>query len=494
MSIVDKKRDFLAKIASVKALANVKKDNINSSFSSINNELNSTNFLIDLVTALVGAKALRDYVIDTISYKLPEIEEAVKEGLKLELKKLCSCNINPSIPDWLKHPTKGGTGVDLKVTEIDFFDIMKVNPTSFEGGLIYTDTSNGVNSQDFNTYLYNTIQTPGTATQWGNSVGSNDIITATFIPDGTSTGKPNNIVNYTASVDYSDKKLSDFNNDYIDSLSMFGNPGSKSSSKIISSIMEELFGSISSITNKGKKQLMSEIGFKKVLDSVLELETPKVPDSVFKFDKATLAKIDRESNDRKKGVRELKTEVITKVGVGAAVVSDSMAAIDSASNKIEEVSAIKDSLNNATQAQTNSALTQADEETIKTNFFTEIIKKLKRIIMSSIMGPEFITIFAINYKIVHGQNSGYDDPLDFIKKNRTLVKSIGKIILNILLNLLLNIVLAYIAKLLKEKFIDDKIEKAKNHVSILLSYSGVPPSVIAQIRKLSARAIPDFKI
>ena len=495
MGVVDKKRKLLSKIAAVKALANVKKDKVNSSYSSINNKLNSTSFLVDLTKTLVGAKALKDYIIDTISYKLPEIEEAIKEGLKLELKKLCSCNINPSIPDWLKHPSKGGTGVNLRVTEIDFFDIMKVNPISFEGRLIYTDNKNGVNSKDFNTYLYSTIHdNPNIATQWGNSVGNSNIIETTFIPDGTLAGIPNNTIKCTASVDYSDKKLSDFNNDFIDSLSLFGNPDSKSSSKMISSIMEELFGSISSITNKSKKQLISEIGFKKVLDSVLDSETDKVDDSVFKFDKSTLAKIDRESNDRKKGVRELKTDVIAKVSVGTVIISDSMTAINATKTKVDEVSEIKNTLNNAAKAQTNSITNQADKETVKTNFFVEIIKKLQRIVMSSIMGPEFITIFAINYKIVHGQNSGYDDPIDFVKKNRTLVKSIGKVILNILLNLLLNLVLSYIAKLLKEKFIDDKIEKAKNHVSVLLSYSTiVSPAVIARIRKLAERPIPNFK-
>ena len=52
--------------------------------------------------------------------------------------------------------------------------------------------------------------------------------------------------------------------------------------------------------------------------------------------------------------------------------------------------------------------------------------------------------------------------------------------------------LLYISAKLKQKFADDKIEKAKNYVSILLSYSGVPPNIIAQIRKINTQPTPNF--
>jgi len=483
MGVVDKKRELMSKIAAVKALANSKKDKISSSYSSVNNKLSTTKFLVDLTSALVGAKKLKDFVIDMISHHLPEIEEAVKEGLKLELKEICSCHVNPLMPGWLRQ---GNAGIQMKVTDVDFFDTMKVNPTSPGGSLIYTDIDKEINSKDFNTYLYYTIQDPNTPTQWGKSVTGTDILEATFIPDGTSTGTPNNIIKYTTSTDYSNKNLSDFNNDFIDSLSLFGNPGSKSSSKIIASIMEDLFGSISSITNKSKKQITAELGFLKVIDNVLETETPKIDDSAFKFDKSTIAKIDKESNDKKKGVKELKTDVMTKVSVGAGVVSQSMTAIEVSKNKLEEVNAVKESLDNAAQSQADSSSNEADKETIKTNFFIEIIKKLQRVVMSSIMTPEFITIFAINHQIIHGQGTSYDGPIDFIKKNRKLVRSIGKLVLNILLKYLLNLVIKELTKLLQEKLVGDKIERAKNKVSIYLSYLGVPQNVIAQIRKYTS--------
>ena len=112
--------------------------------------------------------------------------------------------------------------------------------------------------------------------------------------------------------------------------------------------------------------------------------------------------------------------------------------------------------------------------------------------MSAIITPEFISLFAINHQIIYGRGSTYDGAIDFMKKNRKLIKNIAKIVLNMLLNLLLNLVLLYITIKLKEKLADDQIEKAKNYVSMLLSYTGVPQSVIAQIRKINTQSIPNF--
>tara|TARA_R110001592_G_scaffold351511_1_gene648715 strand:+ start:5479 stop:6957 length:1479 start_codon:yes stop_codon:yes gene_type:complete len=485
MEPIEGKRKIFAKLSAVKALGKVQRAKVNSSISSVNNKLNSTDFLVDLTTALVGARALKDFIVDTITHGLPLIEEVVKEGLKTELKKITSCGVNPSIPSWLRH---GGTGVELKVTDVDFFDRMKINPESTAGSLVYTDTARGVDSEDFNTYLYNTIQTPLKSTNWGMSVANVDILTTEFTNIGTTN---NNVIKYTTSVDYSSKKLSDFNNDLIDSLSLFGSPGSASSGNFIGLILEELFGSISATTGKSKKQIESELRLKESLTCILESENDFLEDSFFTFDNPTLARIDRESNDRKNGVRELKTCGNVKVSAPSNIAVQAIKDIDATTTKAEEASAVTNSLNSAAEAQSNS-VSSVNKETVKTNFFIEIIKKLQIVVLSSIMTPEFISLFAINHQIIHGKGTSYDGPIDFIKSNKKLFKSIGKIILEMLLNKLLNLVLSNISKLLTQKLVDDKVEQAKNYVSILLSLQGVSPKIIAQIRKINSPPVPNL--
>jgi len=161
MAIVDQKRKVFGSIGALNVLNDgfPKLPNFDS-FSSVNNGNDSTQFLIDLLNSLVGFEALKDYVVDTITYRLDQVEDAVKDGLKRELKEMVSCSINPSVPIWFQD-VAGSTGVEIPVSKIDFFDIMKINPNTTNGGLIYTNVPPEKDSSDFNTYLNYKIQDPG---------------------------------------------------------------------------------------------------------------------------------------------------------------------------------------------------------------------------------------------------------------------------------------------------------------------------------------------
>ena len=100
------------------------------------------------------------------------------------------------------------------------------------------------------------------------------------------------------------------------------------------------------------------------------------------------------------------------------------------------------------------------------------------------ISPKFLSLFIINHQIIYGKGTSYDGPIDFIKKNKKLVKNIAKIIGNILLNLLLTLALKYLSFKLRQKFTKDEIEKAKNYVSIVFSYLGIPPVILEQIRRI----------
>jgi len=485
MGIIDQKKSVFGNIAALNVLnGGLPKLPDFNSFTSISNSTNSAQFLIDLLNSLVGFEALKEFVVDTISFKLPQIETSVKDGIKKDLKELVSCNVNPSIPDWFKH---GESGIETKVTDIDFFNIMKVNPESLEGGLIYKNVSPGVNSKDFNTYLYYTIQDPGHQKNWGSSTVGVDILETTFLETSTTA---NNVLKFTTSSAYTNKTLIEFNNDFINSLTMFGGPNTLDSTIMINMIFEELFSSISSSPNinKSKKQLKLEAEFKHVLDSVLDSEDDIKCDNFFTFDNPTLAKIDEEVNNKKNGVKFIKTCGNIPTSITSSELNDvqntiSATTINGVPNKQEESKAILQSLDNLADTQASFSNNPRDVLTIKTDFFTEIIRKLTRIIMSLVISPKFITLFAINHRIIYGQMDGYNGAIDFIKKNRKLVKSVAEIIRNIILELLLSLVLKILMEKLAQKYIDDGIEKANNYVSIILSYLSVPPEILALIRK-----------
>jgi hypothetical protein len=481
MGILEQKREVFGNIGAI----NVLNDNFPKlpkfdSLPSINNGLNSTQFLMDLINSLVGFDALKGHVINTITHKLGFIEAELKDALKAEFKEIVACNINPSIPTWFQND---GPGVVMKVRDIDFFDMMKVSPSSFGGNLIYTDVLPALNSKDFNTYLYYTIQTPSVSQNWGVSTSNSNMLETTFLETSTN---GNNVLKFNATAGYSGKKLTQFNNDFIDSVTLFGEPNSLNSKTLINSIIEEMFGSISASIgiNKSKKQLKKEAEIREVLDCIINSENDVIDDSYFTFDNETLAKMENDVNNRKNGVRRMETTENVVSSVSVEELSEGQDMIDSALNVEEEFKAVSDVLNNLAKSQASLVLNPQDLLTAQADFFSEMIKTFTRSIMNLIITPKFIALFAINHQIIYGQGVSYDGPVDFLKKNKKLVKSISKRISQILLDLLLKLALKHLTIKLTQKLADDNIEKGKSYVKIVLSYLGIPPSIMGQITNL----------
>jgi len=243
MDIASEKGKIYGKIAALRVSTETfpKISSLLNSIPSINKDGNSLNFLTDLIKSLVGFDALNDVIVETLTTNLDDIEVDIKVTIKKILKELVSCNINPSIPqDFIDN------GITIEVNKVDFLDIMRINPTSQSGKLIYNDVFSASESTDFNTYLYNVIQGEGEELFWGHTTTDEDILGVKF----NESGLTNNTVTIKPSTYYSDNKmLTDFNNSYIDSVKLFN------SVKLINNIIENVFGSISVEIKKDKKQL-----------------------------------------------------------------------------------------------------------------------------------------------------------------------------------------------------------------------------------------------
>jgi hypothetical protein len=348
------------------------------------------------------------------------------------------------------------------------------------GGLTYTDVGSGVNSKNYDTYLYYTIQTPTTPTLWGSSTSGADIIETTFTDVGTT---QNNILKFTTSPQYSNKTLTQFNNDYVDSISLFGDPNSPNSSSMINNMMEQLFGSIGLTIGKSKSQLKKEAEINEILKRIIESENDVITNNFFEFDNPTLAELDEEVNNRKLGVRKLKNCGEVLVQITPSVLKSTQDEILSATTKQEESITINKTMENIANQVGRFPFNKKDGKTAKNNFFKDLLENFNKIILNILLSPKFVTIFAINHAILYGEVN-YDGPTDFIKKNKGLIKEISNQIRDKILSGLLKLSIKDLSQKLSRKLIDDQIEKAKNHQSILLSYVGVPPSVIAKIRAL----------
>ena len=480
MAIVDQKKKVFGNIAALRTLTEgFPKLKTSFSFPSINNNGNPITFLTDLIKSLIGYEALVKSVVDILSHSLPDIEHEIKVVLKQELKSIVSCGVDPSIPAFIKST---GTGINIEVNKIDFTDMMLIDPNSVGGKLMYNDiTSPLVNSTDFNTFLFGTIQDDGISHDWGSntSVG-NDVISVKFVSLGTGS-IPNNTITINANPTYDSapKTLTDLNNDYIDSLVLF-NP-----ENIINNVVDSIFGSISVSVNKTSKQLESEAKVNNVIDCIVNADDDDIiDDSFFTFTNDEVYVHEETANFRKSGIKKL--ECCNKVAASIPVTfltsfNNEIATATTVGQKSEIISKNLDKM--ATQTTANSP-NPVDHISIKLNFVQEILNNLTKSIINIVISPKIILIFLVNFKIINGPTADFTDSVEFIKYNKTLLKAMMKKIAAMIIKKLLAIALKKIAEIVAAGAVKQQIEKAKANLAQLLSLVGIPQEVLRQIQGL----------
>lgn len=496
MGILDKKNKIMADIAAlntlVETIPNLKLSKTINSYTTINTDINPVEFLLDLSKSVLGYDELIENITDIITRKLNEIEKDVKKTINKELKELISCSINPSIPENFKST---GPGIIVKISDIDFFGMTKVDPKSQYGKLLYSDVNAGENSKDFNTFLYSNISknkdifvpNGGSLSTWGMSTSNKKIMDIKFSPVGSS---DNNIIKFNANPSYDNETLYKFNVDYINSISLFGTTDKLNSDNVISILFEGILGTITSIIRKSKKQIENEEKLKDVLDCILNSD--EIDDSFFELSNEQLLDINKRVENKKNGEAIIDTFEAKPVTLNPDTLLksvDDFNNLDQNTTSIlpllqRQYDSVKEIIMTLTQEISENEFS-IDIRTVKFNFIVELAKSLARGIMTLVISPKLVSLFTINYQIVYGEVQKYTDPIDFVRKNANLVRAISKSILKYITDMLIKLVLRSIRKKIEKKYTEDEIERAKNYSNQILSLTGLSPDIIKQIQNLT---------
>jgi hypothetical protein len=471
MSIKDKKQKVFGEIAAAKTLVDglpkLKKTN---SFPSVNNGNDIILFLSDLVKSLVGQKEFINVIVETLTKYLDKFEKALKLTIKVVLRNLISCGLNPSIPDFLK-PTGGG--VVVKVEKIDFFGQLKIDPNTPVGGLLYNDiTPNLTESSDFNTFLYGVIQDKNITHTW------QDILDIKFEDIGTGMN-PNNCLVIKINENYLNKSLNQLNDDYVDSLTILD------ANKIVNSIIDILFGSISVKVNKTRKQLEKEAEINDIIDRLANADiNDEINDDYFTFTNSEVARQQEIANDRKNGIVKVKTSVEINTTMPIEELTSLNENYATTSNLVEKRTVLTDSLNSMADNLASQIPNNQDKQTVKIGFISEVLKSLIKSIANILISPKIIIIFLINFKIIYGVNYEFTNAVDFIKKNRALFKAIFKEITQEIVKLLMSYAMKEITRLAGDAAVVKTMEKVQNRKQQLLSLVGVSQEALRKIKGL----------
>jgi hypothetical protein len=478
MSLIAQKKKVFGEIAAAKTLAEgMPKLRLNSSFPSINNNGDSIAFLCDLIKSLIGFEELERTVTETLVYYSKPIEQEVKNLLKTELKSIVSCGVDPSLPSWVKST---GTGIKIRVKKIDFTDLFLVDPNSDNGKLLYNDvTPNLINSSDFNTFLYQTIQNRTTET-WPNGPVP-PILTFKFTPVDVNNVDPNNTLTIKAHASYDNRTLTELNNNYIDSITLFN------LENLMTNIFDSIFGTVTQAVSKSVSQIQNQLKVDTVIDKISNADAKdKITDKYFNFTNQEKFLQEQQAKFKKQGInpQELATKENTKIGLSS--IKELNTNIKSAGSDLNQArTAVRSSISSIGNQISQFAQNPTDKQSLKTNFIQEIINKLIKTIVTSILSPKVIIIFVVNFKIVYGPNEDFTDAVDFLRKNKNLVQNIIKRVTGVIIKALMRIAMKKITELVLERQKKKLIDKGKTKVAQLLSLIGVPQDTIRKIKGLT---------
>lgn len=508
MAVKDTKKKVMGKVSALNKLTDKGnnrvdgiKSKINSNKDAINNKKNNVmEFITNLAMVITSFEDLKKSITDVIANQLPKTESVIKNELKKQLKELVSCSVDPSLPLWLIND-----GINLNVSKIDFYSMFKTSPETLGGKMVYNDISNKLNSTDLNTFLYYVIENnksaatdAGVAFPWGTSVVNKALLDVKFNPTtsaptnavlaGINGPTATNIFNFKVNPASKNMRLTEFNNTLVDSISLFGKSGSD---KVIIKLMQDMFGTLNKMIPKPKAQIIEEEKMRKTLECITNAEA-EVDDSFFTFSNEDLVLIDREANNKKNGIRVLECCSQNVLSLEPDDLNAVQIDIQNSINtpppgftaETAKIASVSRSIDNLATKAIGVKIDPIDFSNLRMNFILDMIKNYATSLVSYIISPKLLVVFAINHQLIYGQGTQYKDGIDFLEKNKNMLKPIFDEIKKIIIKMIIRLIIKKLSAKIGEKIKDDAIEKNKAYLTQLKILNGITKATELMISSL----------
>jgi hypothetical protein len=381
-------------------------------------------------------------LIEVLVEFFPALVRIIKEGIVMGIKESMSCSSDFTIAS----PPPSVT-VDIKT--IDFGDMMKVDPQSFGGSLIYGANAN----TDFNRFLYNTIQTPSVLATWNGPNGP--MLDVTFNNPSSVTLTINN--NYVGS------SFNGFVNDYVNSIELF------SQKNLTSNLLDNFFGNISSATNLGLDINIENEKTNQIVNKLLD-EDPCVDEivydnSYFEFDNEQLAQIEIDANNKTIGVK------VVDLGCGLVettiddVIISGLTTLDFAEpTKVEDI--ITTTIDNVND-EISSFGDEKDSPSIKNDFNLGMLMSIPNVSTKMMMTPKVLTLYQICDNMVNNTTSDATTGTGFARKSSSFFEYVTREAFAALMQIIFNKLKGEILRLIQNVIIIIIKEQIKIYIKQL---------------------------
>ena len=402
-------------------------------FPSISNKDDVVPFLLDVLKVVAGTEALKEAIGGIFTKLVDEVEPKMKEELK---KQFVQSNASEPLPSNFTT-----NGITVKVKTIDVNGILKNDPNSEVGNLVYGSTTN------FNTRAHDAIVNSGSAVGFSN-------MSIKYIQSSDS---------FQIKPSGSTSTVSQYFADYIDSTQLIDKE------LIISGVMGVIYGTLVKEQDKTVEQALEELEVETLLAQVLNNNDSFViaPD---KYDelltKATQSVEGVLSYDMgcglmpaELGLDDFSSTVTTITG------SDDPFLVG---NEFEKT--IDQSTSGSTETQ---ELTEENKETIKDGFFQKIINEFTvRMLGAVTTAPQIRAMFGMMSSLENEGEVLLDNATEDMKNFKTCIKCMSKEIMRLVGEFLFALALGYLIKLLKPIITRVLKEKINQYVGVIKSLTG----------------------
>jgi hypothetical protein len=456
MGFIEEKTEIINNVALFEVLKDLPKTKSTSSLESVNTKSkNLLPYLLDLFSTVCKeqengkdrAKCEATRILTEILIQFfPQLIKILKDGIIEGIKAGLACGVDFNIPS--PAPT-----IVVKAEKIDFTDMLKIDPNSDIGSMLYGTSSN----EDFNWFLYDLIQTGGSS-NWKN------LVDVTY---------DQNTQNFEMKIDqsYVGKSFNQFLIDFINSIELL------TLATLIPRILNILTGVLGANLpniNTSIEKLLALEKVNKLQDKFNSSDPCKedyvYDDSYFKFTNEETYEMENIANQKKTGV------VYLNLGCGLLPVTVNIPLLKGISDEIKNTPPSKidvvitqsiDSINNDL---TNN-VPDSDKNVSKLSLNLKMLEQLPKVFTNIILEPKIVSLYKLSMKTVNDITFNVTDGFDYAIATRVFFEYVSRESLAALLEIIfrqlkkeiLSLVAEIAAKIIKERE-DRRIKQINNIV------------------------------
>lgn len=464
MGFINDKTETINNVALFEVLNNLPKSRSTSSLNSVTSKSkNLLPFLIDLlsVTCKDDAKNPRDrakceatrILADILSQFFPALIRILKEGLAQAIKAGLACNVNFTLPTF-------NVKVKLKLKNLDFNDLLKIDPLSEVGSTFYGKDA----TKDFNWFLNNLVQFGGGGTwkgildlHYNQTTEEIEIgLNPTYVTSGGGKSFDNLLLDFTNSIE-------------LISLENF----------------------MARITDKLTGAMMAQLNNPPSLDKLISMEQVSVlqdrinnsdpckeeyqyDESYFKFSNDDMLKIEEIANQKSRGVTNLDLGCgIVPATVDAQIVKGLFD--DIRNTPPSKVNVVIDRTIDVLNNNLTNNVPDSDKKVAKLSLNTKMLEEIPKVLTDIILEPKIVALYQLCLKLVNGPltppppavgaggsnnaNINVDNGFDYAKATKVFFEYVSREALSALLEIvykevkkeIMNLVQQIVVKMIKER-------------------------------------------